>query len=234
MFSAKSLCDMFTKALTDRWGYIWGTAGTEWTKAKQTALEKTTDANRANSRKYGSKWIGHMVADCSGLFVWAFKQMGGDIYHGSDTIWNKYCSNKGELIKGVRDDGMDLLPGTAVFTHSSPKRGHIGLHVGDGIVIEAAGAKSGVITSRVTDKKWVEWGELKDIDYGEPQPVPEGYAIVIGKNLALRQGPSTSCKVIARAPTGSKVLIADPPEEWEYVIYNGLHGYMMKQYLREG
>ena len=232
--SAQSLIDLFLLALNDNWGYIWGTAGTEWTKAKQTALEKTTDADRAMSRKYGSKWIGHMVADCSGLFSWAFEQLGGYMYHGSNTMWNSYCTNKGELVKGVRDDGQELRPGTAVFTHSSEKRGHVGLFVVDGIIIEAAGAKSGVITSKTTDKKWVEWGELKGVEYGEPQPVPEGYAIVIGKNLALRKGPSTSCAVITRAPTGSKVKITQPPSEWEYVTYNGKQGYMMKEYLREG
>jgi uncharacterized protein YgiM (DUF1202 family) len=232
--SSQALIDLFQKALNDKWGYIWGTAGVEWTKAKQDALNKTTDANRANSRKYGSQWIGHMVADCSGLFSWAFDQLGGYMYHGSNTMWDKYCTSKGELIKGVRDDGQGLKPGTAVFTHSTEKRGHVGLFVGDGIVIEAAGAKSGVITSKITDKKWVEWGELKGVEYGGHEPVPAGYAIVTGNNLALRQGPSTSCKVITRAPTGSRVKITEPPSEWEYVTYNGKQGYMMKQYLREG
>jgi cell wall-associated NlpC family hydrolase len=139
MFSAKLLCDMFAKALNDKWGYIWGTAGVEWTKAKQTALEKTTDADRANSRKYGSKWIGHMVADCSGLFSWAFEQLGGYMYHGSNTMWDKYCTAQGELIKGKRDDGQALKASTAVFccNKDTKKRGHVGLFVGD-CVIEAA------------------------------------------------------------------------------------------------
>ena len=83
MINASDLVNKFRYAIDNAWGYIWGTAGVEWTKAKQDALNKTTDANRANSRKYGSQWIGHMVADCSGLFVWAFKQLGGSIYHGS-------------------------------------------------------------------------------------------------------------------------------------------------------
>ena len=234
VISSQALITLFQQALANNWGYIWGTDGVEWTQAKQTAIEKTTDASRAGSRQYGSKWIGHMVADCSGLFVWAFKQLGGSIYHGSDTIWHIYCTVKGELVKGARDDGQELKPGTAVFTHSSEKRGHIGLYIGGDTVIEAAGAKSGVITSKITDKKWVEWGELKDVQYGDPEPVPEGYAIVTGKNLALRQGPSTSCKVITRAPTGSNVKITQPPSDWEYVTYNGKQGYMMKQYLKEG
>ena len=228
-----SLVALFQFALDNKWGYIWGTAGVEWTKAKQTAIEKTTDASRAGSRQYGLKWIGHMVADCSGLFSWAFDQLGGYMYHGSNTMWDKYCTSKGELIKGKRDDGQELKPGTAVFTHSSAKRGHVGLYVGNGLVIEAAGAKAGVITSQITDKKWVEWGELKDVIYGEPEPVPAGYAVVTGKNVALRKGPSTACAVITRAPTGSKVKITDPPSDWEYITYNGKQGYMMKQFLKE-
>ena len=234
--SSSSLFALFQYALENKWGYIWGTAGVEWTKAKQDALNKTTDANRANSRKYGSQWIGHMVADCSGLFSWAFDQLGGYMYHGSNTMWDSYCTSKGELVKGQRDDGQELKAGTAVFCYNkdTKKRGHVGLFVGDGTVIEAAGAKQGVITSKITDKKWVEWGELKGVEYVDPEPVPAGYAIVTGKNLALRQGPSTSCKVITRAPTGSRVKIIEPPSEWEYVTYNGKQGYMMKQYLREG
>ena len=234
IIQATSLIALFQQALDSEWGYIWGTAGTMWTAAKQEALNKTTDASRANSRRYGKQWIGHMVADCSGLFSWAFDQLGGYMYHGSNTMWDKYCSAKGELSKGVRDDGQELKPGTAVFTHSSEKRGHVGLFIGNGLVIEAAGAKQGVITSKVTDKKWVEWGELVGVYYGDPEPVPAGYAIVTGKNVALRKGPSTSCAVITRAPTGSKVKITDPPPDWEYITYNGKQGYMMKQYLKEG
>ena len=236
MIQASDLIEKFRYALAEKWGYIWGTAGVLWTQAKQTAIEKTTDASRAGSRQYGRKWIGHIVADCSGLFSWAFDQLGGYMYHGSNTMWDSYCTSKGELVKGVRDDGQELKPGTAVFCYNkdTKNRGHVGLFVGDGIVIEAAGAKSGVITSKLTDKKWVEWGELKGVEYGDPEPVPEGYAIVTGKNLALRQGPSTSCTAITRAPTGSRVKITPPPEGWEHVNYNGKEGYMMKQYLKKG
>ena len=68
MIKPRDLIDKFMYALQNAWGYIWGTAGIMWTEAKQKALEKTTDEERAMGRKYGSKWIGHMVADCSGLF----------------------------------------------------------------------------------------------------------------------------------------------------------------------
>lgn len=167
--SPVDLIEKFKYALDNKWGYIWGTAGVLWTEAKQKALEKTTDPDRESGRLYGSKWIGHTVADCSGLFSWAFDKLGSYMYHGSDTMWNKYCVNKGELRKGKRTDGKTLKPGTAVFTYNKVKdnRGHVGLYVGDGLVIEAAGTKQGVITSKVTASKWVEWGELKYVNYGD-------------------------------------------------------------------
>ena len=98
MIEAQALVDKFRQALNDKWGYIWGTAGVMWTAARQKDLEKTTDENRAMSRKYGSKWIGHMVADCSGLFVWAFRQFGMGMSHISSNIYKSYCtSTKGKL-----------------------------------------------------------------------------------------------------------------------------------------
>lgn len=168
VISTEALIAKFQYALDNDWGYIWGTAGILWTAARQAQLEKTTDSDRESGRKYGKKWIGHTVADCSGLFDWAFQVLGGiDIFHGSNTIWNKYCTAKGELKKGKRDDGKDLKPGTAIFTHNTNTdvRGHIGLYIGDGWVIEASGTINGVIKSRITISKWVEWGELKGVNY---------------------------------------------------------------------
>lgn len=167
VISTEALIAKFQYALDNNWGYIWGTAGVEWTAARQKQLEQTTDADRESGRKYGSKWIGHRVADCSGLFSWAFKQLGGYMYHGSNTIWDKYCVAKGALVKGKRDDGKELKPGTAIFTHNVKKgnRGHIGLYIGGGWVIEASGTINGVIKSKITISKWVEWGELKGVDY---------------------------------------------------------------------
>lgn len=148
---------------------VWGKAGTMWTAEKQAALERsyesTGNANLRYSAEYGSKWIGHNVADCSGLFVWAFKELGGSIYHGSNTIWRRYCSAQGKLKNGIRDDGLELRPGTAVFLYNKTKknRSHIGLYIGGGIVIEAKGTKAGVVTS--APSHWDEWGELKDVTY---------------------------------------------------------------------
>jgi hypothetical protein len=250
MINANDLIAKFLYAIENIWGYIWGQWGAMWTAAKQkqkvsymvskygTGWKNNSEARSDNyymAAMYGDKWIGHDVADCSGLFRWAFDQLGGAISHSSNRIWLSYCKSKGEMKAGCKEDGTPILAGTAVFVHPSgnSKRTHIGLYIGDGRVIEAASTQKGVIESKVTDKKWVEWGELKDVIYGEPEPVPAGYAVVTGKNVALRKGPSTACAVITRAPTGSKVKITDPPSDWEYITYNGKQGYMMKQFLKE-
>lgn len=152
MIKAADLILLFLQALAAGWGYIWGKSGQVWTQANQAA------ATRAMTVKYGSKWIGKIVADCSGLFVWAFKQLGFKIYHGSNTIFNKYCSTTGPLAGEVR-----IRRGAAVFQNTNGKRGHIGLYVGGGMCVEEHGTQAGIIKSPLAT--WDEWGELKDVDY---------------------------------------------------------------------
>ena len=157
MIDAIDLIAKFQFALDDGWGYIWGSSGQTWTRKKQDA------ATRPQTISYGQQWIGHRVADCSGLFVWAYKQFGESIYHGSNTIWRQYCSRQGKLRNGQRCDGIALRPGTAVFLLNDTGRHHIGLYIGDGICIEAKGTKWGVVTSPASH--WDEWGELSAVDY---------------------------------------------------------------------
>lgn len=172
MISATDLISKFQFALDNKWGYIWGTAGVKWTAAKQEELNKTTDSDRALSREYGKKWIGHYVADCSGLFSWAFKQLGGQMYHGSNTMYLKWCADKGQLENGKRTDGKTLKPGTAVFVWNGKTYSHVGLYIGGDTVIEAQGTKAGVVVSKVSATKWKFWGELTGVDYsGDVQPV---------------------------------------------------------------
>lgn len=170
MISSAALIAKFQEALNDKYGYIYGKTHDLWSAAKQKAYneEKKDDSNCQNSIKYGSKWYGHYVTDCSGLFAWAFKQLGSQMYHGSNTMYLKWCVNKGQLKSGKRTDGATLKPGTAVFVWNGKTYSHVGLFIGNGDVIEAAGARQGVITSKVTESKWAYWGELKDVSFDVP------------------------------------------------------------------
>ena len=247
MINPDALIAKFQYALDNKFGYTYGKTHERWTAEKQAEYKKeyesdpTKYADRKNSAENGGKWIGHYVTDCSGLFAWAFKQLGGEMYHGSNTMYNSWCIAKGTLKNGKRTDGKELKPGTAVFTGDTNRHGHVGLYVGNGIVIEAQGTNAGVTTTKITNSKWTYWGELKGVNYkadstSEPTPSnpKEGEAIVTGVKVALRKGPSTSADVILRVNTGQIVSIKAPPNDWEYVEYNGHSGYMMKKYLKEG
>lgn len=203
IMTAEELTAIFQKAHADNWGYIFGAAGKEWTAALQkqkvsymvnkygTSWKTNSEAKNDDyymSAYYGDKWIGHMVADCSGLFVYAFLQYGKKISHSSHYQYTDYCAEKGTLKGGKRTDGQELKPGTAVFVYKEEKNRytHIGLYIGDGKVIEAASTQKGVIISNVTDSKWNRWGEMKFVDYSNaPAAKPED------PEHAEQQAPST-------------------------------------------
>lgn len=152
MIKASDLVTLFRQALAEGWGYIWGQRGGVWTQAEQDA------ATRDMTIKYGQQHVGKRVADCSGLFVWAYGELGASIYHGSNTIYNKYTTTTGAV------GGLSTLrPGSAVFMVNNGRRTHIGLYIGGGKVIEAQGTRTGVVESSLN--RWDEWGELKGVEY---------------------------------------------------------------------
>ena len=173
MIKAIKLSDYAKEALADNWGCIQGTCGMKWTAAKQKALEKTTDPDRVSSRKYGRQWIGHRVADDAGLISGFFSQHKARMAHSSDALFRNGCQARRTLQGGRRTDGKPLLPGTAVFNYDTVKGTyyHVGIFIGDGLVIEAGEAQSGVITSKIT--RWGYWGELKGLDYSKADHVQQ-------------------------------------------------------------
>lgn len=147
--SAAEVVALFRRALAEKWGYIWGGTGQIHTQRAQDS------ATRAQTIRYG-------------LFYWAYKQLGGYMYHGSNTMWRKYAAAKGALQGGKRTDGQPLKPGTAVFLTKGSDRHHVGLYVGDGKVIEAKGTAYGVVESKIT--RWNEWAELTGTSYAADAP----------------------------------------------------------------
>lgn len=154
MTPIRTLVNTAMEAYEAKWGYIWGTSGQKWTQANQ------DKATRDMTRRYGQKWVGHTVADCSGLFVYAYRQHGKKIYHGSNTIWEKYIVPES---KGALAGEIKIRYGSAVFQNVDGKRTHIGWYVGGGMCVEEHGTKAGCILSPLAT--WDEYGELVDQDY---------------------------------------------------------------------
>lgn len=178
MIKAQEIVDWFRYALENHWGYTFGSHGGVWTASDQKLKvnymiknfgedwKKNADAKKNNyylTAMYGAKWIGHNVSDCSGMFVWVYKKYGLAIQHSSSGIYKSYCKEKGKLTADLK---KTLLPGTAVFTgDTATNHPHVGLYVGNGKCIEAAGVEAGVITSNITANKWKWYGLLKSVDY---------------------------------------------------------------------
>lgn len=148
------------------WGYIWGQMGEVWTSEKQASLTVKYNSNPSKYAdykmgvQYGKQWIGKRVIDCSGLVRWAMLKFMISVYHGSNSQWDKNCSHKGNLTKG-----MKLPVGALIFTGTDSDKGHVGVYDGKQYVYEAQGTKAGVTRTKLTSTKWKYWGLLKDVEY---------------------------------------------------------------------
>lgn len=216
-------CDQM---LRDQWGYIWGTAGVLWTESRQSTVTDET------AQKYGSKWIGHMVADCSGVPVYIWRQYGLSIPHGSNSIRRQ---SVGALVKAPS-------PGYAAFRVKGEDYHHIGIVGADGATVyESKGTRYGFVTSKADT--WDCFAPFKDVLYEEVQPVPSGTQVnyqaeVTTKSgpLNLRSGPGTSYPITDRIPKGATVTVwMEYPDGWRFVDYKAAHdseqGYVSAQYL---
>ena len=239
LVNAKDFIAKVAIALTEQWGYIYGCWHSLWTKADQDRLNKTTDSNRAKSRQYGSKWIGHYVTDCSGLVYWAMHEFGVKVAHHATYLYTDYCKNKGKLSNGQRSDGKELQPGSIVFIKGSKEKiHHVGVYIGDDTCIEAKGAYYGVVTSNLSH--WEYWGELKAVDYTNSQKeeaMNMDTATVVGTTsgkVNMRKNPRTNAGIICKIPENDVVVVLDKSNpEWYQVEYTNHVGWVMTQYLKE-
>ena len=179
----------------------------------------------------GCKWLpdGKLtrINDCRGFtygvpnLVYGWELVGD----GCTTQWNKASNWKAKgTIDNIPEDKL-----TCLFVKKGNKMKHTGFGF-KGVTVECS---SGVQHFSKRNKKWTHWGVPACVDF-KPEPVPEGYAIVTGKQVALRKDPSTQAVIITRVKTGEKVKLEElPPKTWDYVSYEGKTGWMMREYLKE-
>ena len=175
--------------------------------------------------------------DCSGAFSYAYKQLGGYMYHGSNTMWRKYTT-----IKGKRENTV-LLPGMAVFKwkkdggpDSEGNYYHVGCYIGGGQVIEAQSKETGCVISDVS--KWPYAAQLSntiyDVQEGETEPMTaECRAKVVTESGKLNLRASPKGTVITRIPRNEEIDVLEwnAADGWALVVYNGTQGYASKEFL---
>lgn len=225
--------------LSDKWGYIYGTAGKLWTEQAQKS------ATNDMAIKYGKKWIGHMVTDCSGVMVYIWNQFGMSIEHGSNAIARKRV---GEFVKTPKA-GYAAFKWREKGEPSSYKDGkgdyyHIGIVGSDGeTVYESKGTQAGFVTSKAST--WYCFAPFKDVDYEEKEqvkPMEPYYAKVTGDNVRIRSGPGVNFTKLGAAYKGDIVRVITENGNWSYILpYEAdpknedkskiVSGYMFAQYL---
>lgn len=183
--------------------------------------------------------------DCSGAFYYAYKKLGGYMYHGSNTMWRKYTTEKGKISE------IDLVPGMAVFkcrdwTSAHSSNGwyetdpgdvyHVGLYVGGGNVVEAQGKKTGVVITKI--ETWHLAAKLKDTQYDASEQTQEGdftaflgEVRITGEWLNVRSGPGTHYSRELKAYNGDLLSIVGQTGDWYIVDHLGKTLYVSKQYI---
>jgi hypothetical protein len=168
------LVNFVKKAKDEKWGYVLGGQGELYSKEiGQKFYNMYYDKSLNYYINDCAHWFGHIVADCSGLIISAFRSK---LSNYGDRTANNMNS---QFVESGKINSIPEILGLAVW-HS----GHIGVYIGNGKVIEAAGYKVGVVESDLNKpanngKAWQYWGKLKDIDY----IIPENKSFVLTRIL---------------------------------------------------
>ena len=140
------------------YGYVYGAKGQMYSKAEAERMAESGSKSDYYYLTTCKRWFGHYVTDCSGLVYLA---LGKKNMRRADGYMDS-CKEKGD-IKSIPN-----IVGLIVW-----KKGHIGIYLGDGKVIESQGVAYGVVITNVKDRPWTKWGKLPDIDYSQPKPTPQ-------------------------------------------------------------
>ena len=152
------------QAFENGWGYVWGTCG--WVLTPQmfaSKLSQYPDGVGKYKNFIEENWLNGRTTDCVGLIK-------GYGWLDSNTLEVGYGTN------GMPDISADQMyqvattkgsmstmpdtPGLAVW-----HKGHIGVYIGNGEVIEAMGTKYGVVKTKLQDRNWTAWLEIPYINY---------------------------------------------------------------------
>ena len=144
--------------------YWYGTFG-------QTATRQLLEAKRAQYPSYYKAkdfeaQMGQRVHDCIGLikgYMWSDNAEAKPAYKGNG--FNDYSADSFYVHCKRKGEGMGMMPdvpGISVFM-----KGHVGIYIGNGEVIEARGHAYGVVKTKLARRPWKRWAYIEEIQYLE-------------------------------------------------------------------
>lgn len=221
------------------WAYVFGARGEQCTpgnrRAYYNAKGKPTIKSKCKNFEgtgtcSGCKWYPKgttLFFDCRGFTYWVFLKATGRKIMGSgatsqyndDSNWDE----KGPISQMPKDKVC------CVFRQEGTTMEHTLIYDGNGYYIHDS---SEVKKTAMNKYSATHYAIPKGLYSVKPQPEPKpGTAIVTGTSVALREGPTTSAKVLTRIATGTVVNIENLPSDWTYVSYGSKSGFMMSMYI---
>lgn len=239
-------------------GYIWGAMGETVTESHLQEWARRVGGAESPQGKMmynvGRKWLGKRAWDCSGIRRWLTK------YHmtpyqggGATTIFSRAMFATGPI------STMPDTPGIWVFRGeksdgvcSNTKMAHIGLYIGDGMVIHARGTAYGVICEPMNSHTWSHWGADERVKYPVPiqnaphpstqtdkpieaEAIFSGRVTTTGGDLNIRKGPGKNYARIGALHNGAtvKVLGTEETDGWYHIQTEDekMAGFVAKDFL---
>lgn len=125
--------------------------------------------NPENYKKGWKEDFGKKVHDCVGLIkgaIWCNCEIDGKP--------TGYCAEQDLNANGTYENAKEKgpistlpeIPGYLVWY-----KGHIGVYIGDGLVVEARGHDYGVVKTVLSSRKWTNWCKYNWIDYSQPKEI---------------------------------------------------------------
>ncbi len=144
--------------------YVMGTQGKVLTKNLYQNLVKWNPAKwfTLTRRMKVKKWIGQATTDCHGVIEWFVREQSGQKYDTTADGAFLAAQEKGEI------GSIPEQPGICVRY-----KGHVGIYIGGGYVVEARGFDYGVCITRLSTRPWTHWYRHPKIKYtGKALPIP--------------------------------------------------------------
>lgn len=185
MLTNLGLVEHAKRALKEGWGYVLGTYGLVLTEALLEQKIKQYPEQIAPYKDFiKANWIGKRTADCVGLiksYVWWDESKNNPVYDSrtdiNETTMFNMASEKGPISE------MPDIPGICVW-----RPGHIGIYIGNDLVIEAKGTKYGVVQTALKSGPWTHWLKCPFVQYIEKGPAPEHWAEKFYRYLVEEKG----------------------------------------------
>lgn len=207
--------------------YVWGAQGETdiseaWIREMETSEKNAERAIALWKQRQGKATLA--AYDCSGLIV---------KYLLDEGIIKSDMSSRGLFRACAEVAGRsELQPCDFVFRHNGSSIHHVGVYIGDGMVIESKGRDDGVVMRPLNASGsgyWNRYGRFEPLvsalekeqiveESGEEIHLPALYSYFGATYVNLRSGASTDCQIIGRVSRGDTVLLLAFENGWAEVI----------------